>query len=113
MEALFQTGGMSKRPLEAKGQTLWGQVHHIFCVGQDPRGCTSESAQGHQVVYKIQRTIRPSSSVELVCGSGILSLLVDLVPLLGCHPQSARIDIPINPSPGQTITLVIIACSTH
>jgi hypothetical protein len=41
MEALFKTGGMSKRPLEAKVQTLWGKVHHIFFVGQDPRGCTS------------------------------------------------------------------------
>jgi len=41
MEALYKTGGKSKRPLEAKVQVLWGKVHHIFFVGDDPRGCTS------------------------------------------------------------------------
>lgn len=41
MEALFATGGLSKRPLEAKIQVLWGKVHHIFFVGEDPRGCVS------------------------------------------------------------------------
>jgi len=41
MEALFKTGGHSKRPLEAKVQVLWGKVHHMFFVGEDSRGCVS------------------------------------------------------------------------
>jgi hypothetical protein len=40
VEELFKTGGESKRPLEAKVQVVWGKVHHMFFVGDDPRGCT-------------------------------------------------------------------------
>lgn len=41
VEELFKTGGNSKAPLEAKVQTLWGKVHHMYFVGDDPRGCKS------------------------------------------------------------------------
>jgi hypothetical protein len=41
VEELFKTGGHSKAPLEAKVQTLWGKVHHMYFVGDDPRGCKS------------------------------------------------------------------------
>jgi hypothetical protein len=41
VEELFKTGGHSKRPLEAKVQVVWGKVHHMFFVGDGPRGCKS------------------------------------------------------------------------
>jgi len=44
VEELFKTGGNSKRPLEAKVQTLWGKVNHVFFVGEDPRGCGSPNS---------------------------------------------------------------------
>lgn len=39
VEELFKTGGQSARPLEAKVQVVWGKVHHMFFVGDGPRGC--------------------------------------------------------------------------
>eukprot|EP00939_MAST-03C_sp_MAST-3C-sp1_P000608 g608.t1 len=40
VEELFQTGGHSKRPLEAKVELLFGKVYTVFFVGDDHRGCT-------------------------------------------------------------------------
>jgi hypothetical protein len=39
VESLFQTGGASTQPLEAKVQVVWGKVHHMFIFGMDHRGC--------------------------------------------------------------------------
>jgi len=47
VEELFKTGGHSKRPLEAKVQTLWGKVALMTFIGEDPRGCVSQDPAWH------------------------------------------------------------------
>lgn len=39
IEELFSTGGLSRKPLEAKALVVWGKVFDIWMLGEDHRGC--------------------------------------------------------------------------
>jgi hypothetical protein len=47
VEELFRTGGASMIPLEAKVQVVWGKAYLVWIVGQDNRGCQSQSGAWH------------------------------------------------------------------
>jgi len=41
VEEIFQSGGASGRPLEAKALFVWGELYEVFMIGEDERGCSS------------------------------------------------------------------------
>jgi hypothetical protein len=41
VEKIFQSGGASQRPLEAKALFVWGELYEVFMIGEDSRGCAS------------------------------------------------------------------------
>jgi hypothetical protein len=43
VEEIFQTGGESTKPLEAKALVLWGKVFDVWMMGMDERGCKMTS----------------------------------------------------------------------
>lgn len=43
VEEIFQSGGLSTRPLEAKATFVWGKLYEVFMIGEDVRGCQSTS----------------------------------------------------------------------
>jgi len=43
VEEIFQTGGASGRPLEAKALIVWGKLYEVFMIGEDARGCQCTS----------------------------------------------------------------------
>jgi len=63
VEELFRTGGKSTMPLEAKVQTVWGKVHHMFLVGSDTRGCKIQSGAwnvyGDKTGWDLSGIIKP------------------------------------------------------
>merc|ERR1719506_1385801 len=50
IEELFATGGLSKKPLEAKALVVWGKVFDIWMLGEDHRGC--QIVSGTWKVYR-------------------------------------------------------------
>merc|ERR1719407_26562 len=37
VEEIFQSGGQSQRPLEAKALFVWGKLYEVFMIGEDER----------------------------------------------------------------------------